>query len=86
MGKIIELMEKLENKEKELKEFKSKLPFELNKDEIIMNVIIKSTDQKILFPIIYKNTDLFMRLESELYKVEEYRHYKDEENYNIFYY
>ena len=83
MGKIIELMEKLENKEKELKEFKSKLPFELNKDEIIMNVIIKSTDQKILFPIICKNTDLFTRLESELYKVEEYRHYKEEENYFI---
>ena len=86
MGKIIELMEKLENKEKELKEFKSKLPFELNKDEIIMNVIIKSTDQKILFPIICKNTDLFTRLESELYKVEEYRHYKEEENSTIFYY
>ena len=81
VGKIIELMEKLENKEKELKEFKSKLPFELNKDEKIMNVIIKSNDQRILFPIICKNTDLFIRLESELYKVEEYKNYKEEDNY-----
>lgn len=81
MGKIIELMEKLENKEKELKEFKSKLPFELNKDEKIMNVIIKSSDQQILFPIICKNTDLFTRLESELYKVEEYKNYKEDDNY-----
>ena len=81
MGKIIELMEKLENKEKELKEFKSKLPFELNKDEKIMNVIIQSSDQNILFPIICKNTDLFTRLESELYKVEEYKNYKEGDNY-----
>lgn len=81
MGKIIELMEKLENKEKELKELKSKLPFELNKDEKIMNVIIRSNDQRVLFPIICKNTDLFIRLESELYKVEEYKNYKEEDNY-----
>ena len=81
MIKIIELMEKLEAKEKELKEFKSKLPFELNKDEEIMTIIIKSDDQKILFPIICKNTDIFTRLENELYKVEEYKDYKEEENF-----
>ena len=81
MGKIIELMEKLEKKEKELKEFKSKLPFELNKDDKIMNVIIQSSDQKILFPIICKNTDLFIRLESELYKADEFKDYKEGNNY-----
>ncbi len=46
-----------------------------------MNVIIRSNDQRVLFPIICKNTDLFIRLESELYKVEEYKNYKEEDNY-----
>ena len=84
MTKIIEIMEKLESTEKELKELKSKLPFEIKKDEQIMTIIIKSHDQKILIPILCKNTDVFTRLESELYKIEEYKEYKEEDNIFLF--
>ena len=37
-------MEKLENKENELKKLKSKLPFELSENEKLMTVIFNSKD------------------------------------------
>ena len=76
-------MEELREKENELKELKSKIPFELLKNEKLMTVIFNSNDQKVLYSIICKNTDSFSRLENELFKVEEYKEYKDVENYFI---
>ena len=83
MIKLVEYMQKLEEKEKELRILKSKIPFELEEDEKIMTVIFISIDQKIHYSMICKNTDLFSRLESELYKVEEYKEFKKSENYFI---
>ena len=80
MIKLVEYMKKLKEKEKEIKNLKSKIPFELNESEILMTVIFFSTDQKIHYSMLCKNTDLFSRLESELYKVEEYKEYKQKEN------
>jgi len=84
MNKIIEYMEKLEAKKDELKIYKYNIPFKLLKDEKLMAVIFISDDQKIHYPMICKNTDQFDRLESELYKIEEYKHLKKNENYFLF--
>ena len=72
-------MEKLENKENMIKDLKSKLPFELSENEKLMTVIFNSTDQKIHYALICKNTDVFNRLENSLYNI--YTEYKDSENY-----
>ena len=77
--KIMTLMEKLENKEYEIKELKSKLPFELSKNEKILTVIFNSTDQKIHYSLIWKNNYVFNRLENTLYNI--YPEYKETENY-----
>ena len=81
--KILELMEELRLKENELKEIKSKLPFELLKDERLMTVIFISKNQKVHYSLICKNTDPFSRLENELFKIKEYQNYKQIENYFI---
>ena len=43
-----------------------------------MSIIIKSKDEKILFSIICKNSENFLRIEKELY--EQYPEYKNENN------
>jgi len=78
--KIMELYDELRTKEKELKEIKSRSPFILKPGEKLMTVIIVSTDQKIHYSIICKNTDHFLDIEKLLYN--EYPEYK--ENKNIF--
>ena len=79
--KIIELMEKLELKEKEIKEIKSRYPLELSKGEKLMSIIFQSYDFKFTRSFLCKNTDQFTKLESLLYK--EYPEYleNDAENY-----
>ena len=54
--------------------FKSKLPFDLSKEENLMTINIKSVDQIIHNSIICKNTDNFSRIENCLY--EKYPCYK----------
>ena len=80
--KIIELMEKLELKEKEIKEIKSRYPFELLKDEKLMSVIFQSQDQKFTCSFLCKNTDKFTKLESLLY--EKYPEYLENEGEHYF--
>ena len=46
-----------------------------------MSIIIKSKDEKILFSIICKNSENFLRIEKELY--EQYPEYRNENNYFI---
>jgi len=53
-NKIIELYEDLRSKENEIKNLKSKFPFELSKNEKLMSVIFFSTNQKIHYSIIKK--------------------------------
>ena len=64
---------------KELKKIKSRYPIELLEGEELMTVIFTSFDQKIHYAIICKNTDLFSKIEKELY--DEYPEYGEEENY-----
>jgi len=77
--KIIELMEEIKAKVNEIKELKSKFPFELNKDEKLMTIIFASQDQKIHYSLICKNTDKFNKVENMLY--DEYPEYQESENY-----
>ena len=68
----------------ELNMLKEKLPSESSKkEEKLIVVIITSTDQKIYYPIVCRNTDEFSKLESELYRRNEYKEYKDGINHFI---
>ena len=78
------LIEEIIQKDKEIKELKQKLsrfPFSLEEGEKFMSIIFISFDEKINYSIICKNTDLFSKIEKELYK--EYPEYSKKEN--IFY-
>ena len=81
MTKIVELMKKIETKENEIKEIKSRYPIELQKGEKLLSVIFKSINQKILYSIICKNTDKFSKVEDKLY--EQYPKYLENENFFI---
>ena len=62
--KIIELLnEKLNMKDKEIKELKKS-----NNIENLMTVIFYSTDQKIHYSLICKKTDKFNKIENELFE------------------
>ena len=76
-NQILELKEEIRIKDNELNEIKSQLPFDLLKGEKIMTVIFTSVDQKVHYSVICKNTDVFSRLENEIYKEEDYEKYKD---------
>ena len=78
---LYQLMEEIREKDKEIKELKSNLPFEISKGEKLMSVIFISFDQKIHYSVICKNTDKFNRLENVLYNIEEYKEYLNSENY-----
>ena len=78
-SKIIKLMEELNLKENELKQLKSKLPFDLGENEKLMTVIFIPPDSKIHYSLICKNTDKFNRIENVLY--EQYSEYQESENY-----
>ena len=87
-NKIIKLYEELRTKDKELKDkneeiknLKSKFPFELGENEELMSVIFISTDSSIHHSIICKNTDQFTKIETQLYK--EYPKYRYLENYFV---
>ena len=78
----IDLYNKLAEKEKELKEIKSILPFDLKDGEKLMKVKFISDDKKIHFPVICKNTDKVSRLEQLIY--DEYPEYFESQNINYF--
>lgn len=67
------------NNELKIKELRSFLPFEMSKGEKILSVIFSSSDQKIHFSIITKNTEIFANLVSKL--LIEYPDYKDRQIY-----
>jgi hypothetical protein len=81
LAKILELKEKLESKDNEIKEIKSRYPVELLKGEKLMSIIFVSLDQTIHYSIICKNTDQFSTIESKLYK--EYPQYMNSENFFV---
>ena len=67
---------------KDINELKNKLslyPFELSKGEKPISVIFSSLDENILYSIICKNTEKFIKLEEKLYK--DYPEYSKFDNY-----
>ena len=57
-------------KKKKIKELETKIsryPFELNENEQLMSIIIKSDDNKINVPIICKNSFKFIKIEEKFY-------------------
>ena len=78
---MLELHKDLRTKEKELKELKSKLSFELNKDETLLTIIFISLDQKLHYSLLCKNTSRFNTIENILY--EKFPEYRKTENYFI---
>ena len=77
--KIIELLEELKMKEKEIKELKSIIPYNLKNGENLMSVIFYSEDKKIHYSFICKNTDKFNIIEEKLYEI--YPEYRETENF-----
>ena len=77
-NKIVELFEKLEKKENEIKELKQILPFEYTKEEQIFTVNFLAPNDNIHYSMICKNTDKFQRLEMAFYdKFPEYKKYNN---------
>ena len=67
---------------KDINDLKNKLslyPFELSKGEKPISVIFSSLDENILYSIICKNTEKFIKLEEKLYK--DYPEYSKFDNY-----
>jgi len=81
-GKMMKLMEEIMEKDKELKEIKSRRPIELLPGEKLMTIIFTSEDQNIHYALICKNTDKFSYVEQKLY--EKYNEYINSENYFLF--
>ena len=77
--KILELMEEINKKNKEIEQIRNSFPIKINPGEKLMTVIFVSTDQKIHYAIICKNTDKFSTLENKLY--DEYPEFSENENY-----
>ena len=74
LSKIIKLMEEIKEKDKEIKEIKSRYPFELKEGEKLMSIIFISVDHNIHYSIICKTTDIFNYMENKLYdKYPKYR-------------
>ena len=74
-------MDKIIKKDEEIKELKSKIPFELWGDEKLMSIIFISSKQDIMQSIICKSTDKFNKLINILY--DKHPNYKNSENYFI---
>ena len=75
------IIKQLNEKIKELNEINSRYPIKLLKDEKLISVIFTSTDQKIHYSVICKNTDVFINIEKLLY--EEYPEYKNKSNFFV---
>ena len=76
-----ELMEEISKKNSEIERLLSLLPFKINPGEKLMTVIFTSSDQKIHYSIICKNTEKFNALESRLYDI--YPEFSETDNYFI---
>ena len=77
--KVNELLEEINKKNIEIEQLHSYIPFRLAPGEKLMTVIFTSSDQKIHYSFICKNTDKFKDLESKLYDI--YPEYSENDNY-----
>ena len=77
-------IETIIEKDKEIKELKlklSRLPFTLEEGEKLISIIFISSDQKLHFSVICKNTEKFHKIEGQLY--ESYPEYSENDNFFI---
>ena len=77
-------IETIIEKDKEIKELKiklSRLPFTLEEGERLITIIFISSDQKLHFSVICKNTEKFHKIEGQLY--ESYPEYSENDNFFI---
>jgi len=82
VGNPNDLLQSIIKKDKIIEDLKLKLsrfPFELSEGEKLISIIFTSTDQKIHYSIICKNTDIFYNLELKLYQ--KYTELSEVENY-----
>ena len=78
---IKEALKQIVEKEKKIKELETKIsryPFELNENEHLMSIIIKSEDNKIIVPIICKSSFKFIKIEEKFYDM--FNEYAEKEN------
>ena len=73
--KLNELLEEIRIKDKIISNF----PYKLSEGEQLLSVIFVSSDKKIHYSTICKNTDKFSKIENMLYDA--YPEYTDSENY-----
>ena len=75
---------KNENKKQiiEIKELESENPYKLKKNEKLITIIFVSSDQKLHYSLICKNTQKFALVEQELYDI--FPEYKETENFFLF--
>ena len=82
VGNPNDLLQSIIKKDKIIEDLRLKLSrfsFELSEGEKLISIIFTSTDQKIHYSIICKNTDIFYNLELKLYQ--KYNELSDLENY-----
>ena len=82
VGNPNDLLQSIIKKDKIIEDLRLKLsrfPFELSEGEKLISIIFTSTDQKIHYSIICKNTDIFYNLELKLYQ--KYTELSEVENY-----
>ena len=82
VGNPNDLLQSIIKKDKVIEDLRLKLsrfPFELSEGEKLISIIFTSTDQKIHYSVICKNTDIFYNLELKLYQ--KYNEYSELENY-----
>ena len=77
-NKINELLEEIRLKDKKIKELNSYNTYQLKKSEKLLSIIFVTSNQKILYSLVCKNTDIFANVEQELYKI--FPEYKEKEN------
>ena len=66
---LYNLMNEIEIKKKELAIFKAAIPFDLKEGEQLLTVIFVSSDQKVHYSFICKNTEKFNNVENRLYEI-----------------
>jgi len=82
MDYILKLINSLLLKEEEIKEMKSRYPFEILKGEKIISLIFMSNNQEIHYSLVCKDSDIFSHVENLLYDI--FPKYRETENYFVF--
>jgi serine/threonine protein kinase len=78
---VLKLMDKLLSREEEIREMKSRYPFEILEGEKLISVIFMSYNQEIHYSVICKDSDKFTNVENLLY--DEFPKYRETENYFV---